>query len=80
MKAALKQTHTERNEFRRELEQAHVEMEKLRAEQPAAPDTGELLGGTRQCARPPDGGKTVRPPLASVPDPWADIFHPRAKA
>ncbi len=41
MKTALKQIHSERNEFRRDLEQAHAEMEKMRAEQPAPPESEE---------------------------------------
>ncbi len=48
MKSVLKQTHTERNEFRRELEQAHMELEQLRAQKPPntereSPDTEEAL-------------------------------------
>ena len=42
MKSVLKQTHTERNAFRRELEQAHTELEELRAQKPQANELESL--------------------------------------
>jgi mRNA-degrading endonuclease RelE of RelBE toxin-antitoxin system len=77
MKTALKQTHTERNDFRRELEQAHAEMEKMRAEQPVTPDTDERDREEREesLLLPPEPTSNQPVRLLEFPKKFDEMLH-----
>lgn len=73
MKATLKLTHSERNEFRRELEQARAEMETLRAgavpPDPAEHDREESL------LLPPDAASHQPVRLLEFPKKFDEMLH-----
>ena len=76
MKAALKATHTERNEYRRELEQAHAEMEKLRAEAAApAPEEHEDQDREEALLLPPEPAFNQPVRLLEFPKKFEEMLH-----
>ncbi len=74
LKSTLKATHIERNEFRRDLEQAQSELEQLRAAQPKSGEP-EGAGDEESLLLPPEPAISQPVRLLEFPKKFEEVLH-----